>query len=66
MITWKPWTKFRKPRDEWGYHADIALEAGEEMKLVFPDGTVKKIRCVTGTHKLHIEIADEIFGESGP
>lgn len=61
MITWKPWTKFRKPRDEWGYHADIALEPGEQFKFVFPDGQVKIIKCIKGVKKLHIEVAAEDF-----
>ena len=64
MKIWKPWTKFLKPRDEWGYHADIALESGECLSLHFPDGTAKIINCPPRAElKLHIEICAESFEE---
>ena len=62
MITWKPWTKFMKPRGEWAYHADVALEEGEELQLLFPDGEIKRIRCPEhAVLKLHMEICAEPF-----
>ena len=63
MKIWKPWTKFLKPRDEWGYHADVALEEGEELSLLFPgDHFEKVIKCPPNCElKLHIEICAETF-----
>ena len=63
MKIWKPWTKSLKPRGGWGYHADIALEKGEQLKLLFPD-SVKIIKCPPNAElKLHIEISTESFEE---
>ena len=62
MKTWKPWTKFQKPRNEDGYHADIALESGEKLRLIFPNSEEKIIECPLNTElKLHIEICAEQF-----
>ena len=62
MKTWKPLTKFKKYRDEWAWHADFALEAGEELRLIIA-GEDHLMACpVKGIElRIHLEICVEPF-----
>ncbi len=65
MIVWKPLTEFKKPRDETGFHADFALEEGEDFYIVFgPAGEGMELMrvCPEGkVWKIHFELAVEEF-----
>ena len=62
MKIWKLWTKFKNPRDGWSYHADVALEGGEELQVIFPGNDIKKIMCPPHSElKIHMEVCTESF-----
>jgi len=65
MKIWKPITKYSKFRDEFAYHTDFSLSAGETLSF-FAGGNGESVRiyeeCPTGhVWKIHLEIAIEPF-----
>jgi len=66
MKIWKPLTKFKKPRGEHAWHADFALEEGEELSLAIADEIHHLESCPDGLeYKIHLMICVEPFKKEG-
>jgi len=66
MKIWKPLTKFRysDERDEYKYHTDFSLEAGEEIEISINGYILLTDRVPKGVErKYHFEMAVESFAE---
>lgn len=61
MKIWKEMSRFRKPRNEVGFHCDLMLEEGEYFDIRFMDTKIKEYVPKNKVWKIHFSMAVEEF-----